>query len=72
MEVASQDPALLAVIGGIVVIVFSFLAYGIYASFGPGSKELRDTIDEHARMHELGIAHGHSPKDKHNPARSLF
>tara|TARA_Y100001968_G_scaffold174315_1_gene159752 strand:- start:288 stop:506 length:219 start_codon:yes stop_codon:yes gene_type:complete len=72
MEVASQDPALLAVIGGIVVIVFGFLAYGIYASFGPGSKELRDTIDEHARMHELGIAHGHSPKDKHNPARSLF
>jgi len=72
MEAASTDPALYGLIGGIIVLVFGFLAYGIYASFGPGSKELRDTIDEHARMHELGIAHGHSPKDKHNPSRSLF
>ena len=72
MEVAAQDPALNAIIGGILLVVFGSLAYGIYASFGPGKKELRDTIDEHARMHELGIAHGHSPKDKHNPARSLF
>ncbi len=26
---------------------------------GEGSKELTDQIDEHAKMHELGIAHGH-------------
>ena len=26
---------------------------------GAGKKELRDPIDEHAKMHELGIAHGH-------------
>ena len=41
----------------------------------PGKKELRDQIDEHAKMHELGIAHGHggnkeayemSGKLKHN------
>ena len=28
-------------------------------TFGPGKVELRDSIDEHAKMHELGIAHGH-------------
>jgi len=25
----------------------------------PGKRDLRDPIDEHAKMHELGIAHGH-------------
>jgi hypothetical protein len=33
--------------------------YGIYLTFGAGKKNLRDQIDEHAKMHELGIAHGH-------------
>ena len=33
--------------------------YGIYLTFGAGKKDLRDVIDEHAKMHELGIAHGH-------------
>ena len=28
-------------------------------TFGAGKKDLRDAIDEHAKMHELGIAHGH-------------
>ena len=59
---STTDPGLLIVIGGIVVLLVGFIAYGIYASFGPGSKDLRDTIDEHAKMHELGIAHGHSGK----------
>ena len=27
--------------------------------YDEGSKELTDQIDEHAKMHELGIAHGH-------------
>ena len=62
MEVTSTDPTLLVVVGGIVIVILGALAYGIYATFGPGSKELRDTIDEHAKMHELGIAHGHSGK----------
>ena len=62
MEASTTDPALLAVIGGIVVLLLGFIGYGVYASFGPGSKELRDTIDEHAKMHELGIAHGHGGK----------
>jgi hypothetical protein len=25
---------------------------------------LKDAIDEHAKMHELGIAHGHTPSNK--------
>ncbi len=62
MEATTTDPALFAVIGGIVVLLVGFIGYGVYASFGPGSKELRDTIDEHAKMHELGIAHGHGGK----------
>ena len=28
-------------------------------TFGKGGKGLKDEIREHARMHELGIAHGH-------------
>ena len=52
--------------GQLVLIIVGLLAfmmgYGIYATFGYGSKELRDTIDEHSKMHELGIAHGHTKK----------
>ena len=43
----------------IVGLLFLVLGYGIYLTFGPGKTELRDPIDEHAKMHELGIAHGH-------------
>ena len=51
------------------------VAYEIYLTFGAGKRNLRDQIDEHAKMHELGIAHGHggnkeayemSGKLKHN------
>ena len=42
-----------------VLLVLSLVGYGIYMAFGAGRKELRDQIDEHAKMHELGIAHGH-------------
>ena len=44
------------------LFVVSFLIYGIYMTFGSGGKDLRDEIAEHARMHELGIAHGHNSK----------
>jgi|TARA_B100001250_G_scaffold321184_1_gene284179 hypothetical protein len=46
-------------IGIILFFLFGSVAYGMYSSFGPGSKTLVDSIDEHARMHELGIAHNH-------------
>ena len=46
----------------IVAILALLMAYGVYVIFGPGAEDLRDTIDEHAKMHELGIAHGHKKK----------
>ena len=41
------------------LVLGGLVAYGIYLTFGPGKKNLEDQIDEHAKMHELGIAHGH-------------
>ena len=46
----------------IVGLLFFVMGDGIYLTFGPGKTDLRDPIDEHAKMHELGIAHGHTPK----------
>jgi len=31
----------------------------MYSTFGHGAYNLKDTIGEHARMHEQGIAHSH-------------
>ena len=50
------------IIAIIVALLFFLVGYGLYLTFGPGSKELVDGIDEHAKMHELGIAHGHEGK----------
>ena len=41
------------------LILFFIMGYGLYLTIGPGKTDLRDPIDEHAKMHELGIAHGH-------------
>ena len=46
----------------IAVVVIALMGYGIYMTFGKGKEGLRDEIDEHAKMHELGIAHGHEGK----------
>ena len=57
------------------LVLFGLVGWGLYLTVGGGKKELRDPIDEHAKMHELGIAHGHggnkeayemSGKLKHN------
>ena len=49
----------------IIVGLHLFLfGWGIYLTFGPGADGVRDPIDEHAKMHELGIAHGHTPQNK--------
>ena len=48
----------------IIGLLLFLLGWGIYLTFGPGGKDVRDPIAEHARMHELGIAHGHTPKKK--------
>jgi len=36
-------------------------------TFGRGGKNLKDEIKEHARMHELGIAHGHEGRNHLKP-----
>ena len=41
------------------LVLLGLVIYGLYLTFGKGKEELRDEIDEHAKMHELGIAHGH-------------
>ena len=41
------------------LIVLALVVYGIYLTVGAGKKHLIDQIDEHSKMHELGIAHGH-------------
>ena len=64
MVSTSSDPTLLIVLGSIGVLLFGAIGYGIYTTVGPKSKELRDPIKEHARMHELGIAHGHGKDNK--------
>ena len=46
----------------IVGLLFFIMGYGLYLTIGPGKTELRDPIDEHAKMHELGIAHCHEGK----------
>ena len=46
----------------IVGLLLFLLGWGVYLTFGPGGKDVRDPIDEHSKMHDLGIAHGHTPK----------
>ncbi len=49
------------VILSIILGLLAFLiGYGLYLTLGPGKENLRDTISEHSKMHELGIAHGHN------------
>ena len=59
----------------IIGILILLVGLGVWQTFGSGNSDLRDPIDEHAKMHELGIAHGHggnkeayemSGKLKHN------
>tara|TARA_B100001094_G_scaffold252056_1_gene250020 strand:+ start:978 stop:1250 length:273 start_codon:yes stop_codon:yes gene_type:complete len=48
------------------LLAIALVCYGIYMSFGSGNEGLTDQIDEHAKLHEIGMAHGHSPKTKHD------
>ena len=43
----------------IVALLFFVMGYGLWLTVGPGKHELKDPILEHAKMHELGIAHKH-------------
>ncbi|WP_036916850.1 photosystem II reaction center protein PsbN [Prochlorococcus sp. MIT 0603] len=62
MEISSTNPSPYILIGVILTMLFGSVAYGMYNSFGSGAHRLTDSIDEHARMHELGIAHTHGDK----------
>ena len=61
---ATKDPTLILLFGSIGILLFGSIGYGIYTTVGPSSYKLRDTIKEHARMHELGIAHGHNHQEQ--------
>tara|TARA_B100001250_G_scaffold251086_1_gene215822 strand:+ start:5128 stop:5277 length:150 start_codon:yes stop_codon:yes gene_type:complete len=43
----------------IVALLLLLVGLGVWQTFGSGKKELKDPIAEHARKHELGIAHKH-------------
>jgi len=43
----------------IVALLFFVMGYGLWLTVGPGKKDLTDPIAEHAKMHELGVAHSH-------------
>ena len=66
----TKDPALFLLLGSIGLLLFGSVGYGIYTTVGPSSYKLRDTIKEHARLHELGIAHGHN-NHNHNESDHL-
>ena len=65
-----KDPTLFLLLSSIGTLLFSSIGYGIYTTVGPSSYKLRDTIKEHARMHELGIAHSHN-HNNHNEAEHI-
>ena len=43
----------------IVALLFLLVGLRVWKTFGTGKTELKDPIDEHSKMHELGIAHKH-------------
>ena len=65
-----KDPTLFLLLSSVGILLFGSIWYGIYTAVGPSSYKLRDTIKEHARMHELGIAHGHNHHN-HNEAEHI-
>ena len=63
MEASQTNLSPYLFIGVILIFLFGSVAYGMYSTFGPGAYGLKDSIDEHARMHELGIAHSHGDRN---------
>ena len=65
-----KDTTLILFFGSARLLLFGSIGYGIYTTVGPSSHKLRDTIQEHAWMHELGISHGHNGQN-HNEAEHI-
>ena len=59
MELANQNLSAYLIIGSLAVLVLGSLVYGIYTAFGAGAEDLTDQIEEHAKLHKLGIAQSH-------------
>jgi len=59
MELESSNLSAYLMIGTLAALVFGSLLYGVYMAFGAGSEQLTDQIEEHSRLHKLGIAHSH-------------
>ena len=59
MEVINHNLSAYFMIGALGLLLFGSLVYGIFTAFGAGSAQLTDQIEEHARLHKLGIAHSH-------------
>ena len=65
-----KDPTLFLLFGSVGILLFGSIGYEIDSTVGPFSHKLRDTIQEHARMHEFGIAHDHNGHN-HNEAEHI-
>ena len=59
MELVNHNLSAYLMIATLAVLLLGALLYGIYAAFGAGSVNLTDQIEEHSRLHKLGIAHSH-------------
>ena len=59
MDISDQNLAPYLMIGSVAVLLLGSLIYGIYSTFGAGAANLTDPMEEHARLHKLGIAHSH-------------
>ena len=62
-----KDLILFLLLSSVEILLFGSIGYGVNTTVGPSSYKLRDTIKEHARMHEFGVAHGHNHHN-HNEA----
>ena len=59
MDLVNQNLSAYLIIGSLAALVLGSLVYGIYTTFGAGAEDLTDQIEEHAKLHKLGIAHSH-------------
>ena len=63
-------PTLFPLFGSIGILLLGSIGYGINTTVGLSSHKLRHTNQEHARMYELEIAHGHNGHN-HNEAEHI-
>ncbi len=59
MDMTNHNFGSYLMIGSIGTLLLASIIYGVYSTFGAGSAKLTDQMEEHARLHDLGIAHTH-------------